>query len=136
MNMTIISGNLTRDPELMETQNGVAYCKFTVAVNGESTGTDGNRPTYFYSCTAWKGRAENIGKYLKKGSKVLVKGEMQSRSYEDKDGVKRTAWDLLVSNIEFLSTKQGGDDTEESTPTTTTAKRTRPAPTEIDQLPF
>ena len=102
MNKTIITGNLTREPELNETTSGVAYSNFTVAVNGETSDTDGNRPTYFFSCTAWRGRAENIAKYCKKGSKVLVEGEMQSRKYTDKDGIERTAWNLVANKVEFI----------------------------------
>ena len=102
MNKTIITGNLTREPELNETTSGVAFSNFTVAVNGETNDTDGNRPTYFFSCTAWRGRAENIAKYCKKGSKVLVEGEMQSRKYTDKDGIERTAWNLVANKVEFI----------------------------------
>ncbi|MBR2870077.1 MAG: single-stranded DNA-binding protein [Clostridia bacterium] len=134
MNKTIITGNLTKDPELMETSSGVAYANFTVAVNGITNDTDGNRPTYFYSCTAWRGRAENIAKYCKKGSKVLVEGEMQSRKYTDKDGNERTAWNLVANKVEFLSGGARQDDEEEPRVT----RQQRPQPTLIDdnQLPF
>ena len=135
MNKTIITGNLTKDPELNETTSGVAFSNFTVAVNGETSDTDGNRPTYFFSCTAWRGRAESIAKYCKKGSKVLVEGEMQSRKYTDKDGNERTAWNLVANKVEFLSGGARQDDEESQVMST---RRERPQMTEIDdnQLPF
>ena len=136
MNKTIITGNLTRDPELNETASGVAFSNFTVAVNGETNDTDGNKPTYFFSCTAWRGRAENIAKYCKKGSKVLVEGEMQSRKYTDKDGNERTAWNLVANKVEFLSGGARQDDEESQVATT---RRERPQMTPIiddNQLPF
>ena len=136
MNKTIIIGNLTRDLELNETSSGVAFSNFTVAVNGETNDTDGNRPTYFYSCTAWRGRAESIAKYCKKGSKVLVEGEMQSRKYTDKDGNDRTAWNLVANKVEFLSGGTRQDDEESQAAVT---RRERPQMTQIiddNQLPF
>ena len=140
MNLTMITGNLTRDVELMETSSEVAYCNFTVAVNGESPNANGERQTYFFSCTAWKQRAENIAKYCKKGSKVLVRGEMQSRTYEDKEGVKKTSWNLNVSNIEFLGSRQDNGAEQEEQPSTSTAKGKQERPylsaIDTDQLPF
>ena len=142
MNLTIFTGNLTKDPELMQTSSGSTYCNFTVAVNGESNDSEGNRQTYFFPCTAWKNRGENIAKYCKKGSKVLVRGEMQSRTYTDKEGAKKTAWNLVVSNIEFLGSKQDNNsvETEEQPKTTTkTATRQRPylgAIEDDNALPF
>ena len=135
MNKTIILGNLTKEPELMETSNGTAYCNFAVAVNGESNDAEGNRPTYFYPCIAWKQRAENLVKYCGKGSKVLVEGEMQSRNYEDKDGIKRTAWSLVANKIEFVGSRKQDDEEVVSMP----KQSRREQMTQIDddnQLPF
>lgn len=133
MNKTIITGNLTRDPELNETSSGVAFSNFTVAVNGETNDTDGNRPTYFFSCTAWRGRAENIAKYCKKGSKVLVEGEMQSRKYTDKDGNERTAWNLVANKVEFIG---GNREIDEGQSTSTKHERPRTESIDDNQLPF
>lgn len=133
MNKTIITGNLTRDPELNETTSGVAFSNFTVAVNGEANDTDGNRPTYFFSCTAWRGRAENISKYCKKGSKVLVEGEMQQRKYTDKDGIERTAWNLVATKVEFIG---GSRDISEEQSTSTKHERPRIEAIDDNQLPF
>ena len=103
MNKIILVGNLTADPEGGATSNGVAYCRFSVAVNRDYTNADGDRDCDFFNVTVWRGRAESCTKYLKKGKKVAVCGSMQSRTYEDKDGIKRYAFDVVAEEVEFLS---------------------------------
>lgn len=133
MNKIIITGNITRDIELAETASGTSYCNFSVAVNRAMPDSDGNKQTDFFNCTAWRQRAEVIAKYCKKGSKVLVEGEMQARSYEDKNGNRQTGWNVNVTNIEFLSNRQENIE-EDDKPARATR---RPLP-EIndDHLPF
>ncbi len=109
MNKVFLIGNLTRDPELSETPSGVNVCRFSIAVNRNYTGQDGERQTDFFNCTAWRGLAETIARYTKKGNKVSVVGSIQLRNYEDNQGVKRTAVDIIVQDVEFLSPKAGGD---------------------------
>ncbi len=135
MNKVILIGNLTRDPELSETPSGVALCRFAIAVSRDYANADGSRETDFFNVTVWRGRAENCGKYLKKGSKVAVIGSLQNRSYEDKDGVKRTVTDVVANEVEFLSPKNAG---EEMDTTVVASKRERPQLEAIDdnQLPF
>lgn len=139
MNKVILIGNLTRDPELSETQSGIAVCRFAIAVSRDYANADGTRETDFFNITVWRGRAENCGKYLKKGNKVAVVGSLQNRSYEDKDGVKRNVTDVVASEVEFLTPKnaQGGDGFDADAPVVT-AKRERPRLEAIDdnQLPF
>lgn len=134
MNKVILIGNLTRDPELSETPSGVAVCKFSLAVSRDYTNAEGNRDTDFFNITVWRGRAENCGKYLKKGNKVAIVGSLQTRSYEDKDGIKRNVTDVIASEVEFLTPKQSGQE-EESVVSVT---RQRPQLEAIDdnQLPF
>lgn len=103
MNKLFLIGNLTRDPELSETQNGTAYCLLNIAVNRGYSDKDGNKITDFFRVSVWRKQAENCGRYLKKGGKVAVTGELQSRSYEDKDGNKKTVTDIVAVDIEFLS---------------------------------
>lgn len=103
MNRIHLIGNLTRDPELSETPAGVAVCKFSVAVGRAYADQNGEKQTDFFNCTAWRGQAENIAKYCAKGNKIAVVGSMQSRAYEDRQGVKKTAWEVQISEIEFLS---------------------------------
>ena len=107
MNKVFLIGNLTRDPELTETASGVAVCHFAIAVNRSYSSQDGERQTDFFNCTAWRATAETIARYTKKGNKVAVGGSIQLRNYEDNQGVKRTAVDIIVQDIEFLTPKSG-----------------------------
>ena len=107
MNKVFLIGNLTRDPELTETASGVAVCHFSIAVNRNYASQDGERQTDFFNCTAWRGQAETIARYTKKGNKVAVTGSVQLRNYEDNQGIKRTAVDIIVQDVEFLTPKTG-----------------------------
>ena len=109
MNKVFLIGNLTRDPELTETASGVAVCHFAIAVNRGYASQDGERQTDFFNCTAWRGQAETIARYTKKGKKVAVSGSIQIRNYEDNQGARRTAVDIIVQDCEFLSPKDNGD---------------------------
>ena len=135
MNKVLLVGNLTRDPELTETPNGIAVCRFAIAVSRDYANSEGTRETDFFNITVWRGRAENCGKYLKKGNKVAIVGSLQTRSYEDKDGIKRNVVDVVASEVEFLTPKSAqGADEEDFAP----VKRERPKLEEVDdnQLPF
>ena len=136
MNKVILVGNLTRDPELTETPSGVAVCRFAIAVSRDYASADGTRETDFFNITVWRGRAENCGKYLKKGNKVAIVGSLQNRSYEDKDGIKRNVTDVVASEVEFLTPKTAQGENEEVP--VVSARRERPQLVEVDdnQLPF
>ena len=108
MNKVILIGNLTRDPELMTTQNGVSVCRFSVAVSRDYANGDGTRETDFFNVSVWRGRADTCGKYLKKGNKVGIVGNLQNRSYEDKNGEKRTVTEIVASEVDFLTPKDNG----------------------------
>ncbi len=113
MNKVYLIGNLTRDPEVSETSTGVPYCRFSIAVNRNFTNAEGNREADFFNVIVWRGQAESCGRFLKKGSKIAVVGSLQNRSYEDKDGVKRTVTDVVASEVEFLTTNRGEDEGQE-----------------------
>jgi single-strand DNA-binding protein len=117
MNKVFLIGNLTRDPELRETPSGIAVCRFSIAVSRNYTNEDGERQTDFFECTAWRGLGETIAKYTKKGKKVAVVGSVQLRSYEDNNGIKRTAVDIIVQDVEFLSPKDNDGEVEAQKPT-------------------
>lgn len=136
MNKVILVGNLTRDPELTETPSGVAVCRFSIAVSRDYANAEGNRETDFFNITVWRGRAENCGKYLKKGNKVAVVGSLQTRSYEDKDGIKRNVTDIVANEVEFLTPKNAQNDSDAEPDVS--AKHERPQLEAIDdnQLPF
>lgn len=103
MNRIHLIGNLTRDPEFSETAAGVAVCKFSIAVSRTYADQNGEKQTDFFNCTAWRQTADAVARYTKKGNKIAVIGSMQSRAYEDRQGVKKTVWEVQVSEIEFLS---------------------------------
>ena len=104
MNKWIGIGNLTRDPELSETPNGTAVCKFTVAVNRNFTNANGERECDFINVVAWRSLAENCGRFLSKGKKVSVVGSLQTRSYES-DGEKKYVSEIMADEVAFLSPK-------------------------------
>lgn len=103
MNKVFLIGNLTRDIEIAETNSGISVCHFAIAVNRGYASADGEKQTDFFNVTAWRGTAENVAKYCKKGSKVAVSGSIQIRQYDDNQGNKRTAVDIIAQEVEFLN---------------------------------
>lgn len=103
MNKAFLIGNLTRDPELAQTNSGKSVCKFSIAVNRNYTQADGEKVTDYFTIVTWNGQAENCARYLKKGKKIAVIGELQQRSFEGNDGVKRTVIEIQAQEVEFLS---------------------------------
>ena len=101
MNKIFISGNLTRDPEVHYTQSGKAVAKMGIAVNRPFSK---EKEVDFFNLTAWEKTAEFCGRYLTKGSRVLVEGRLQNNIYE-KDGVKHYAEKIIVENVEFAGGK-------------------------------
>lgn len=104
MNKVFLIGNLTKDPEMRSTQSGVAVCNFSIAVNRRFRNPQtGQQETDYLNIIAWRQLAELCSKYLAKGRKVAVAGSIQTRQYEAKDGSKRTAWDIVADEVEFLT---------------------------------
>ena len=104
MNKVFLIGNLSKDPELRTTNSGTSVCTFSIAVNRRKD-KDGNSTADFFSIVAWRQLAELCGKYLAKGRKVSVVGELQNRSYEANDGTKRHVAEIVANEIEFLTPK-------------------------------
>ena len=138
MNKVYLIGNLTRDPEMSETPSGVPFCRLGLAVNRPYAGSDRERATDFFNITVWRTHAENCGRYLKKGSKVAVVGSLQNRSYEDKDGNKRTVTDIVASEVEFLSVRNQGEGSSDDTSHAAPRAVERPTLQQVDddELPF
>lgn len=141
MNKVFLIGNLTRDPELTETAGGVSVCHFSIAVNRNYTSSDGERQTDFFNVTAWRGLADTVSRFCKKGSKVAVSGSIQMRSYEDNSGQKRTAVDIIAQDVEFLSSKNQsqGDDFYDADSKPASSPRKKPALQAFDDdgdIPF
>lgn len=134
MNKVILIGNLTRDPDYGETQSGISFCNFSIAVNRPYNDSNGERQTDFFNIKTWRGQADNCAKYLRKGSKVGVVGSLQTRTYEDNDGNKRNVTEIVANEVEFLSSANKSDDSDE----TTRAQRNRPELEPIDDgdIPF
>ena len=105
MNKAILIGNLTKDPELTTTNNGVSVCRFTLAVSRRYANAEGERETDFINVVVWRNLADNCHKFLKKGSKAAVVGSIQSRSYDANDGTKRYITEIVAEEVEFISTK-------------------------------
>ena len=104
MNVIVIMGRLTKDPELRTTQSGISVTSFSVAVN-RSYSKDGNNQTDFINCVAWRNNAEFITKYFGKGQMIAIRGSLQQSSYTDKDGNKRTTYDVVVESADFCGSK-------------------------------
>lgn len=107
LNRIVLIGRLTRDPELRYTPNGVAVASFTLAVDRSRKNAAGERETDFVPIVVWQQQAENCNTYLSKGKLAAVDGRLQIRSYEDKDGIKRTVAEVVAENVRFLSPKDG-----------------------------
>ena len=139
MNKVFLIGNLTRDPESRETPSGVAMCRFSIAVNRNYRNADGERQTDFFNCTAWRGQAETIARYTKKGNKVAITGSIELRDYEDNQGVRRTAVDIIVQDCELLTPKPSDsfdDAAEEPRASAPKKKPTLQAMDDDSDIPF
>ena len=100
LNNIAIAGRFVRDPELRRTATGKAVASFTLAVDRDGEGCD------FIPCVAWKATAERIANYFYKGKMALVSGRLQQRDYTDKEGRKRTAYEVVVGRIYFTDKKE------------------------------
>jgi len=107
LNTAIIMGRLTAEPEL-KSAGGATVCSFTVAVDGRAKDQNGERQTNFIRCVAWRERAEFLSRYFHKGSMVAVTGYIQVRQYEDKNGNKREAVEIVADRIDFTGEKNPG----------------------------
>ena len=109
MNKITLIGNLTHDPEVRSTPNGVTVCSFTIAVNRRYAPQGGERPTDFFRINAWRQLGDTCARFLSKGKKIAVIGELQARTFEAKDGTTRMSLDVQADEVEFLSPKLQDD---------------------------
>ena len=131
MNKVYLIGNLTRDPEMRSTNTGIPVCNFSIAVNRRfKNAQTGQQETDFFNIVAWRQLAELCSRYLVKGRKVAVFGSIQTRSYEAQDGSKRTAFDIVADEVEFLSSANAG-----SAPSSDYHAAVSPAPVQRQQAP-
>jgi single-strand DNA-binding protein len=98
-NRVVLAGNLTRDPELRFTNDGIPVCSFGLAVNRVRSR---NEEVDFFDISAWRELGETIANYKKKGDPILVEGRLQYRTWEAQDGSKRSKVDVVADNVQFL----------------------------------
>src|ERR671912_885559 len=147
INTVVITGNLTRDPELRTTPNGTSVCKLRVAVNSRrKDGASGewvDKPNYF-DVTVWGAQGENCAQYLSKGRPVAVDGRLEWREWQGQQGKKRQSVDIIADSVQFLGSREGGENGGRFTPQSDVPADTAdfaPAPvaaggTTDDDIPF
>jgi len=111
MNRVVITGNLTRDPELRHTNSGTSVCSLRVATNTRRKDASGewvDKPNYF-DVTVWAGQGENCATYLAKGRPVAIDGRLEWREWEDRDGNKRQAVEIVADSVQFLGAREDGE---------------------------
>nr|DAP79028.1 MAG TPA: Single strand binding protein [Caudoviricetes sp.] len=142
LNKVILIGRLGRDPETRYMPNGEAVCNFSVATSEKYTDKNGQRQesTEWHNVTMYRKLAEIAGQYLRKGSQVYLEGRIQSRKYQGKDGIERTAYDIIVNEMKMLvggNSEQSAQSAQAETPTSP-CRQAQAAPSEdIDNdIPF
>ncbi|MBC8537191.1 single-stranded DNA-binding protein [Feifania hominis] len=106
LNKAILMGRLTDSPELKYTPNNIAVCSFTLAVNRSYARPGEERKTDFIDIVAWRSTAEFVSKYFAKGMQVAVEGSIQTRTYEDRQGIKRKAFEVVANEVFFADSKR------------------------------
>ncbi len=141
----IIMGNLTRDPELRSTPSGTQVCSFSVAVNRVY---NGNEQVSFFDCSAWGKIGETIAQYCKRGSGILVSGRLDQRTFDDKDGNKRSRVEITVEDFNFVgggngdvSAGEGGSSSRSRSKKAAPADEVAPddisdEPIDLSEIPF
>lgn len=112
MNRVTMIGRLAKDPDLRTTQSGISVCTFPLAVQRRFADHNGERQADFFNVVCWRGLADNCAKYMQKGRMIAVQGSLQNRSYEDKNGNKRTITEIIADEVEFLDRKVETDQSE------------------------
>lgn len=129
LNKCLLIGNLTRDPELKYTPRGTAVCKFGLAVGRKFKGQDGQmqEQTTFFNVVVWGKTGESVAKYLAKGRSVFIEGRIEIRDYEDKEGNKRKATEIVADQVQFLGSKPAGGENRGNA---------EPSQSGFDDIPF
>ena len=147
-NKVILMGNLTRDVEVRTTQSGQSVASFSLAVTRSWRDQNGQQQdqTSFINCAAWGKPGEIIAQYVQKGAPLLVSGRLDQRSYEDKEGNKRQAVEVVVEDFNFVGGGRGGDDSQQSAPRTSNSSSSKSKdvviediddkPIDLSEIPF
>ena len=118
INRVVLTGNLTRDPELRNTNSGTSVCSLRIASNSRRKDASGNwveKPNYF-DVTVWGAQGENCAQYLSKGRPVAIDGRLNWREWEDQQGNKRQSVDIIADSVQFLGSREGGENGGRFTP--------------------
>lgn len=113
LNSVCLMGRLTADPELKSTQSGVSVCNFRIAVDRTYTPKGQEKQTDFINIVTWRSTAEFVSRYFRKGQLVAVQGSIQTSQYTDRDGNKRTAFDVVADNVFFAEKKAESGETKQ-----------------------
>lgn len=116
INRVVLVGRLTKDPELRYTPNGIASCRFTVAINRTFANQNGERDADFINCQAWRKAAENLANYQRKGALIGLEGRIQTHSYEDQNGQRVYTTTVVADSIQFLESRSTGSHQPNSYP--------------------
>lgn len=125
MNSIVVFGRVTKEVEVKSTSSGLSYARFNVASKSSMKDEKGEYKTNFFTCVAWREKADRLAKFIKKGDQLVVKGSLNSRDYE-KNGEKNTIWEINVEDFAFVSV-----DNIEKTP-----KELTPVSEDDEDLPF
>ena len=128
LNCIALMGRLVANPELKQTQSGIAVMSFTIACDRSYCKAGEERQADFIDCTAWRGTAEFICKYFGKGQLIAVQGELQTRSYTDRDGNKRKTTEVVVSQAHFAESKKDTGNNNTYQKPKEQPRNTQPAP--------
>ena len=110
INRVVLVGRLTKDPELRYTSSNIPVSKFTLAVNRTFAGPSGEREADFIQCVVWRKQAENLARFVRKGSLIGVEGRIQTGSYDDKDGIRKYTTEVIGDSVQFLEPKSAVQD--------------------------
>lgn len=128
LNCAVLMGRLVADPELRTTPNGVSVTTFRIAVDRSFVRQGEERQADFIDIVAWRSTAEFVTRYFHKGSMIAVQGSIQTRSYEDKNGNKRTAFEVVADNVSFCGSKAESGNTGARPYSVEVAAAAAPAP--------
>lgn len=136
MNKVILMGRMTKDVEVKTTPAGKSVCSFTVACDKRFKAQNGERQADFINCVAWEKHATTIGNYFHKGSRIMVVGRLETRSYDDQNGQKRYVTEVIVDEIEFVDTKaeSGNQQTAQEQPPVQQAQAPVPAQPQFEPV--
>lgn len=109
LNKVILMGRITHDLEVKQTPSGASVVSFSVAVERSFKDQNGERQTDFINCVAWRQQAEFIGRYFRKGRMIAIEGNLRTRTYDDKNGVKHYVTEVYVDNVSFTGEKAEGN---------------------------